>query len=133
MPEQFLDQPQVLEQIQPPEASLVYEYFWPEVNSTVVWIALFVGVVLYIIGYFAGGRLSKGKIFVCIALTSILGFLAHPIINPIMRFLVLDLSFSPHSAYVLTSTGWMIFIVGVGVMMYETFTTTAAEAFSQPR
>lgn len=132
MPEQFLDQPQTLEQIQPPEASMIYEYFWPQVNSTIVWIALFIGIVLYIIGYFAGGKLSKGKIFMCIGLTSIIGFLARPILNPIMRFMVLDLSFTPHTAYILTSTVWMVFIVGVAVMMYETFTTTAAEAHSHP-
>lgn len=45
-------------------------------DTTVVWVAVTVGLLLYIIGYFAGGRLTKGRILVCTVMVTIIGVLA---------------------------------------------------------
>lgn len=45
-------------------------------NTTIMWIAVTVGVLLFIIGYFAGGREKMGRIILCtftITLISLLG------------------------------------------------------------
>jgi len=44
-------------------------------NTTVMWIALTVGILLYIIGFFAGGRLTKGRILLCVILVTAIGIL----------------------------------------------------------
>ncbi|MDZ7268767.1 MAG: hypothetical protein ONB48_13600 [candidate division KSB1 bacterium] len=36
-----------------------------QMNTTVMWIAVTVGILLYIIGFFAGGRMTKGRILLC--------------------------------------------------------------------
>lgn len=103
-------------------------YLWPDISPTVTWVAFLIGFLFYIIGYFAGGKLSPGKIAMCIVITSIIGFLSRAVLNPVMLFLTQSLNIDPHSAYILASTLWMIFIIGAGVMIYETFTITAEEA-----
>ncbi|MCK6561034.1 hypothetical protein HUU39_16630 [candidate division KSB1 bacterium] len=44
-------------------------------NTTVMWIALTVGILLYIIGFFAGGRMTKGRILLCVILVTAIGIL----------------------------------------------------------
>lgn len=108
----------------------VYSFLWPEINPTIAWVALLIGLLLIIVGYLAGGRLNTTKIFICIIFTSIIGFLGRSILNPVLVFLVLSLKLDPRTAFVMTSTIWMFFISAVGVMLYETLVVTANEAYS---
>ena len=50
--------------------------FMYNIDTTVVWVAVTVGLLLYIIGYFAGGRLTKGRILVCTVMVTVIGVLA---------------------------------------------------------
>jgi hypothetical protein len=52
--------------------------FIARLNPTIMWIALTVGLLVFVIGYFAGGKLAMGRIGMCILLTTILGMLALP-------------------------------------------------------
>lgn len=47
-------------------------------NSTVMWISLTVGFLLFVIGYFAGGRLTKGRILMCTIAVTLIGVLSLP-------------------------------------------------------
>lgn len=47
-------------------------------NPTIMWIAITVGILLYIIGYFAGGRLTLSRILTCTLLVTVIGVLALP-------------------------------------------------------
>lgn len=47
-------------------------------NSTIMWISLTVGILLFIIGYFAGGRLSLGRIIMCTSIVTFISVLSLP-------------------------------------------------------
>lgn len=52
--------------------------FIARLNPTIMWIALTVGLLMFVIGYFAGGKLAMGRIGMCVLLTTILGVLSLP-------------------------------------------------------
>ncbi len=52
--------------------------FIAHLNPTIMWIALTVGLLLFVIGYFAGGKLTIGRIGMCVLLTSVIGVLSLP-------------------------------------------------------
>ncbi len=56
-------------------------------NSTIMWISLTVGILLFIIGYFAGGRLTLGRILMCTAVVTLISVLSLP--APMALFRVL--------------------------------------------
>lgn len=62
--------------------------FIARLNPTIMWIALTVGLLVFVIGYFAGGRLAMGRIGICILLVTILGALALP--APIKLFSLVE-------------------------------------------
>ena len=47
-------------------------------SPTIMWIALTVGILLYIVGYFAGGRMTLSRIITCTMLVTVVGVLALP-------------------------------------------------------
>jgi len=57
------------------------------ISPTIMWIAVTVGLLLFVIGYFAGAKLAMGRIGMCILLVSIVGALALP--APIKLFSVI--------------------------------------------
>jgi hypothetical protein len=48
-------------------------------NPTIMWIAVTVGLLLYVIGYFAGGRLTIKRILMCTIVVTVVGVLALPV------------------------------------------------------
>jgi len=52
--------------------------FIARLNPTIMWIALTVGLLLFIIGYFAGAKLALGRIGMCVLLTTVIGVLSLP-------------------------------------------------------
>jgi hypothetical protein len=52
--------------------------FIAALNPTIMWIALTVGLLLFIIGYFAGAKLAIGRIGMCVLLTTVIGVLSLP-------------------------------------------------------
>jgi hypothetical protein len=49
-----------------------------KLSPTIMWISLTVGILLYIIGYFAGGRMTMSRIMTCTMLVTVIGVLALP-------------------------------------------------------
>jgi hypothetical protein len=62
--------------------------FIARLNPTIMWIALTVGLLVFVIGYFAGGRMAMGRIGVCVLLVTVLGTLALP--APIKLFSLVE-------------------------------------------
>jgi hypothetical protein len=52
--------------------------FIANLSPTIMWIALTVGLLLFVIGYFAGGKMAIGCIGICVILVSIISALALP-------------------------------------------------------
>lgn len=52
--------------------------FIASISPTVMWIAVTVGLLLFVIGYFAGGKLAMGRIGMCVVLVTIVSALALP-------------------------------------------------------
>lgn len=53
--------------------------FLVSMNSTIMWISLTVGILLFVIGYFAGGRLTFGRIWMCTGVVTLISVLALPL------------------------------------------------------
>lgn len=52
--------------------------FIANLSPTIMWIAVTVGLLLFVIGYFAGGKLAMGRIGLCVVLVTIVSALALP-------------------------------------------------------
>jgi hypothetical protein len=52
--------------------------FIANISTTVMWIAVTVGLLLFVIGYFAGGNKTLKRIGMCVLLVTIVGVLALP-------------------------------------------------------
>ena len=98
----------------------------PNLGTTVSWVALIVGIILYIIGYYGGIRFNLGKPIVAMAIGTIISVLARPLVNKLHTFVAANISVT--LAGVLIPLLWTVFIIGVAISMYETFTVTAREA-----
>ncbi len=99
---------------------------WLPLGDTFVTVAIVVGIVIYIFGYYAGAKKNKAKVNMCIFLTTLLNFLAMPFAFKAYKFLSVMLTTT--IGFILTVTIWMAFMVGVSVHMYEIFVVTAKEA-----
>jgi hypothetical protein len=72
--------------------------FIARLNPTIMWIALTVGLLLFVIGYFAGGKLAMGRIGMCVLLTTIIGALALP--APIKLFSLVEKGLNVRTAVI---------------------------------
>ncbi|MDZ7290522.1 MAG: hypothetical protein ONB44_02945 [candidate division KSB1 bacterium] len=52
--------------------------FIANISPTIMWIALTVGLLMFVIGYFAGGKLTLGRITMCVIIVTIVSVLALP-------------------------------------------------------
>jgi hypothetical protein len=151
--------------------------FLTKLSPTIMWIALTVGFLLFIVGYFAGGNLAMGRIGMCILLVTIISVLTLP--APMWMFSAAKRQINVKTVYkkisedttkitgkqtagnvsAKTTTGaaitaeaqnngeeegnapftlqlvaffmyilWSMFLIGMGIFLYETLTVTAKEA-----
>jgi hypothetical protein len=83
--------------------------FIANLSPTIMWIALTVGLLLFVIGYFAGGRMAIGRIGMCVILVTVISALALP---------------APMKLYSLVEKGLDITTVFVGAANDTTKTTS---------
>ncbi len=116
-------------------------FFWPRImifgspSAVVVYVALIFGISMYVIGYRAGGRLNRGSIITAITLTTLVAVFGRSFILWLQIFLYKFLFSVTDSSPVAASLAeaivyvvWVIFIAGISVNLYETFTVTMKEA-----
>jgi len=116
---------------------------WPKVqilgvySSLVAWVAIIFGIASFLIGYHSGGRINKAKIWAAITIATIVGILGRSV-NIMIRLKIewlfslviknnptLVATIAESIVYVI----WLVYISGIAVYMYETFTVTAKEAY----
>ncbi|MBD3287672.1 hypothetical protein GF337_02610 [candidate division KSB1 bacterium] len=124
---------------------LVHGFYWPKitaldtVSAVIFFVALTIGIVSYFIGHNAGGRENKGQIFFAVGIATAVGILGRSIILflqiLIFRFLM-EINFLDFNPLTIASivefifyTFWTLFIAGISVYLYETFTVTAKEIY----
>lgn len=103
---------------------------WINLGSTVVTVAVVLGIFVYILGFWSGGRRNKAKINVCILFTTLINFFAMPFALKIYRLFSDWLT--PTIGFIVTLTLWIAFMAGVALHMYEIFVVTAKEAQAHP-
>ena len=101
---------------------------WPPFDETLSIIALALAFSIFIIAYFAGGRLNRSKITFSILLASIIGFFSMPLF--IKLWAKFDLFQYSYGVMVLI-TIMMIYIAALAVSVYEIIVVTAKEALPQ--
>ena len=148
--------------------------FITKISPTIMWIAVTVGLLLYVVGYFAGAKLTLGRIAMCVIIVTVVGILALPVPMTVFRIAKEQANIKivsivnpqgktdttatdkqstttsqakptsesksgtpqykdelPTSLQMLTFVlyiAWLIFLVAMGIFLYETWTVTAEEA-----
>jgi hypothetical protein len=118
--------------------------YWPKIkigksfSAIIIFVALLFGVVMYIIGQFAGGKLNRSKILASIIVATAVGFIARSVLICVQVFLTKGLASVIGNEMVAATiidfflyTIWIAFIAGIAVYFYETIVVTAKEAFPQ--
>ena len=106
-------------------------------SSLIIWLAFIFGLLTFFIGHFAGGRLNKLKIWISIVMASIISILSRSIniwtknwlAHVFEEFMGFEPLTSATMADVIIYILWTLYITGVAVYLYETFTVTAKEAY----
>lgn len=115
--------------------------FWPKIqifgtiSVVIVTLALLVGIIMYIVGYYGGGRLNKAKINTAVIIASLIGIIGRTLIISIQVYLTTHLNKLLHNEMIAATivdfilyAGWITFIAGISVNLYEAFIVTAKEA-----
>src|SRR5574341_767541 len=76
--------------------------FIANLSPTIMWIALTVGLLLFVIGYFAGGKMAIGRIGICVILVSIISALALP--APMKMYSLVEKGLDITTAFVATAS-----------------------------
>ncbi len=99
--------------------------WWPEFHSTVSIVALILGILVFVIAYFAGGVENKSKLLFSTTLAVLIGFLSMPLFIDFFAWLgILDSAYGKLSLFVLL----IMFVAGLSCHSYEIVTVSAREA-----
>jgi hypothetical protein len=98
---------------------------WFDINPTISVVALSLGLLIFVIAYFAGGRENRAKLWMSIALSIVISILAMPLFIKLGKALGL-LDSKPGEIFILFLL--MIFIAGLSSHIYEIITVSAKEA-----
>jgi len=122
-----------------------------QISDVIMWVSLTVGLLIFVIGYFAGAKRSLTKILICTIVATVVGALAMRVPIAAHDFLlgkkaaqeqVTDKAAAPATAKPQQTSGgigeeianlllfmiWTAFLVGMGIFLYEAMTVTADEA-----
>lgn len=119
-------------------------YQWPKItvvktfSAVLFYVALIVGFISYFIGHNAGGKENKGQIFFAIGTATTVGILGRAvlILLKVKIFQLISGTGSFIDSMAIASTIetifyilWTVFLTGISVYLYETFTVTAKEIY----
>jgi len=109
--------------------------FWGVYSAMVVWVAFIFGLLSFLIGHYAGARLAKAKIWAAIIIATVVAVLSRAIsvqLRTFLQTLLVHLVGDETAASIadlIVYVFWTLYIAGVAVYLYETFTVTAKEAY----
>ena len=123
-----------------------------QISDVIMWVALTAGLLIFVIGYFAGAKRSMTKIMICTLIATVVGTLALRVPIAVHDFVTgkktvqVEASSKQVTANTATTTQqsasgvgeeianlllfmiWTAFLVGMGIFLYEAMTVTADEA-----
>lgn len=95
-------------------------------GQTATWVAFILGVLIYVIGFFGGMRLNFSRMLMAIILATAINVVARPLVNSVHSFVATIIG--AEIAGFAVPLVWTIFVLGVALSLYESFTVTAKEA-----
>ena len=98
---------------------------WIHINSTISLIALTLGISIFVISYFAGGRENKSRLLFSVFFALLIGFFSMPLIIKAGQWLGIMKS-EMGTVFVITVV--MFFVASIAANLYEIVTVTAREA-----
>jgi hypothetical protein len=99
---------------------------WPSLGNTVPWVAFVIGLLIFVISYFAGGRQQQRKIIFATVFSVVIGALCVPLFDKLEIFV--SGLFGAGTARIVVMLLFMLYVVAVGIHLYEIITVTAREA-----
>lgn len=90
-----------------------------------IYIAVAVGLLMYIIGWFGGTRNSVKKVIWCVIIVTLVGFFSLPVAARIFNWLLPALGST--GAFALVYIFWSLILISMGISLYETMIVTAEE------
>lgn len=90
-----------------------------------IYVAVAIGLLLYIIGWFGGTKHTRNKVVTCVIIVTLVGVFSLPVATGI--FESLQSSLGAFWAFAIIYLGWCIYLGGMAISLYETFIVTAEE------
>jgi hypothetical protein len=90
-----------------------------------IYVAIAVGLLLYIIGWFGGTKHSLKKVIACVVIVTLIGIFSLPIAAYI--FESLQPTLGALWAFSVVYLAWCIYLGGMAISLYETLIVTAEE------
>ena len=90
-----------------------------------IWVSCAIGLLLYVIGWFGGTKLTLNKIASCIVITILVGIFSIPVAVLAYRWLLY--SFGVIIAFSVVYIVWIAYLLGMAISLYETLIVTAEE------
>ncbi len=98
---------------------------WIPMNNTISLIALTLGIAIFVISYFAGGRENKSRLVFSVLFALLIGFFSMPLVIKAAFWLgIMQSDFG--RVFVITVV--MLFVASIAANLYEIVTVTAREA-----
>ncbi|MCA9742887.1 MAG: hypothetical protein H6695_00670 [Deferribacteres bacterium] len=91
-----------------------------------IYVAIAIGLLLFIIGWFGGTKNTPKKVLTCIILVTVVGIFSLPVATALYKWLAPGLS--PVGAFSVVYLVWCLYLIGMAISLYETLIVTADEA-----
>lgn len=91
-----------------------------------IYVAVAIGLLLFVIGWFGGTKNTPKKVLTCIILVIVVGIFSLPVATAI--YLWLQPGLGTLGAFSVVYLAWCFYLVGMAISLYETLIVTADEA-----
>lgn len=102
-----------------------------KIPNEYVYVAIALGLMFYMIGWFAGVRANKMKVLVTIIISVTVSALSLSVPAGLYRFLTTSLGFSAVLSFYVVYVIWCLIVVGMATFLYETLIVTAREVLGR--
>ena len=109
-----------------PEQIAEIDILLGSIPETALYVAMSIGLLLYVIGWFGGTKYTRNKVFSCIIVTVLVCVFSSPIVFWFFKVL-LSAGANAALAFAIVYVLWASFMIGMAISLYETFIVTAEE------
>ncbi|RME01399.1 MAG: hypothetical protein D6814_01615 [Calditrichaeota bacterium] len=103
-----------------------------QMPNTVMYVAITVGLMLFVVGWFAGIKQNKTKMMFSALIVCIVGFFSLRVPAWLFKILVLYI-LPPIPALIVVYLAWLYFLLAMAIFLYETWIVTIKEQFGSGR